>query len=86
MCPERGSNKQNILSKDKSETEHLYRSTSPTLPKSIPKQSLNLLAHLRFEDGWGGCQGGLTTEPEDMVGALGSDQLASGYSSAQQCP
>ena len=29
-----------------------------------------LLAHLRFEDGWGGCQGGLTTELEDMVGAL----------------
>ena len=21
---------------------------------------------LRFEDGWGGCQGGLTTEPEEM--------------------
>ena len=33
--------------------------------------SLGLLAHLRFEDGWGGCQGGLTTAPEDMVGALG---------------
>jgi len=33
--------------------------------------SLGLLACLRFEGGWGGCQGGLTTEPEDMVGALG---------------
>ena len=33
--------------------------------------SLGLLAHLRFEGGWGRCQGGLTTEPEDIVGALG---------------
>ena len=31
--------------------------------------------HLRFEDGWGGCQGGLTTEPEDMVRALGFKQI-----------
>ena len=28
--------------------------------------SLGLLAHLRFEDGWGGCQGDLTTEREEM--------------------
>ena len=30
-----------------------------------------LLAHLLRFGGWGGCQGGLTTEPEEMVGALG---------------
>ena len=33
--------------------------------------TLGLLAHLLRFGGWGGCQGGLTTEPEDMVGALG---------------
>ena len=33
--------------------------------------SLGLLAHLLRSGGWGGCQKGLTTEPEDMVGALG---------------
>ena len=38
--------------------------------------SLGLLAHLSFEDGPGvGGLGGLTTEPEDMVGALGIIQL-----------
>ena len=33
--------------------------------------SLGLLAHLLRFGGWGGCQGALTTEPEEMVGALG---------------
>ena len=28
--------------------------------------TLGLLAYLRFEGGWGGCQGALTTEPEEM--------------------
>ena len=32
--------------------------------------TLGLLAHLLFDYGWGGWQVGLTTEPEDMVGAL----------------
>ena len=29
--------------------------------------TLELLAYLRFEDGWAGRQGGLTTEPEDTI-------------------
>ena len=37
-------------------------------PSTTP---IGLLAHLLRFDGWGGCQGGLTTEPEEMVGALG---------------
>ena len=45
--------------------------------------SLGLLAYLRFEDGWGGCHGGLTTEPEDMVGALGHRPRRS---QSFQCP
>ena len=42
---------------------------APSTTINQPNQSLGLLAHLRFgSTGWGGCQGGLTTEPEDMVG------------------
>ena len=44
----------------------------PELVEKGNHQTLGLLAYLRFEGGWGGFLGGLTTEPEDMVGALGN--------------
>ena len=41
------------------------RSTGEGMPRE-PGNPFDIDHLLRFEDGWGGCQGGLTTEPEDM--------------------